>query len=446
MRFVSRARVVAAAVVVALTCAVLTGTAMAEPIPAFPGAEGFGRFATGARTNLDAATVYHVTNRNDAGEGSFRDAVSQPNRFVVFDVGGVIHLKSAVSVKPNVTLAGQTAPGAGGVTLYGAKVSFTGADNAIVRHLAFRKGTTTKRDDAVSLAAGENLIFDHCSVTWGNDETFSMNPSRGKTIDRITVQNTIIGQGLDNVNHSAGGLMQPSGGVSVLRCLFIDNETRNPKVKGTNQFINNVVYNWTTAAYILGGESEGKSRANIVGNVFIAGPAQGKPSASPFSRANANFSLYAKDNHYDANRNGQLDGEPVAEAQYGPVTWQAEPFDFPAVEARAPAPAFEHVVKHVGPTPARRNAVDARLVDELKSLGKSGGIVKQETDLFPDFANTSHPTAPRPADADNDGIADAWEQANGLSAADPTDWKQPGKSGYTRLEEYLNALADEATR
>ena len=411
-------------------------------LKAFPEAEGFGRYATGARTDLAAAGVYHVTNLNDAGEGSFRDAVSQPNRFVVFDVGGVVTLSKAVSVKPNLTIAGQTAPG--GITLYGAKVSFTGADNAIVRHLAVRKGTITPREDAVSIAAGQNMIFDHLSVTWGNDETFSMNPSRGATIDRITIQNTIVGQGLDDVNHSAGGLMQPNGSLSVLRCLFIDNETRNPKVKGTNQFINNVVYNWTIAAYILGGDSSGRSYANISGNYFIAGPST-PPSETPFSRANANFFLSAGDNFYDANRNGQLDGENVPQAGYGPVTRQEKPFDFPGVTADSPQAAFEKVVAQVGPTPGRRDPVDQRMVDEVKSLGKIGQIVKREKDLFPDFPAPRPPMA-RPQDTDNDGMPDAWETANGANPNDANDWKTLAPSGYTRLEEYLNALANESVK
>src|SRR6185436_5226365 len=99
-----------------------------------------------------------------------------------------------------------------------------------------------------------------------------LNPSTGATINNVTIQNTIIGQGLDNVNHSAGGLMQPNGSISLLRNLFIDNETRNPKAKGNVQFVNNVVYNWTTAAYILGGDSDGNHYANAQSNYFIQGP------------------------------------------------------------------------------------------------------------------------------------------------------------------------------
>ncbi|MCS7032999.1 MAG: autotransporter-associated beta strand repeat-containing protein [Phycisphaerae bacterium] len=421
------------AAAVAIACC-LPGWVLGQ-VKAFPEAEGFGRFATGARTNLSAASVYHVTNLNDSGPGSFRDAVSQPNRFIVFDVSGVAVLSSPVAVASNLTIAGQTAPG-GGFSLYGAKVSFTGAHNTIVRHLRIRKGTLTGRDDALSLADGSNLIFDHLSVTWGNDETFSLNPSSGATINNITIQNTIIGQGLDNVNHSAGGLIQPNGSVSLLRNLFIDNETRNPKAKGNVQFVNNVVYNWTTAAYILGGDSDGHHYANAQGNYFIQGPLNG---SAAFTGGNADYHLYADQNFYDSNRNGILDGTALTQADYGTVDWLAAPLPYPAVNIESPQAAFARVVSSVGPS-LYRDEVDTRMIAELSSLGTLGQIVVRETDLFPGYPG-SLPSPPRPTDTDNDGIPDTWETTHGLDPNNPNDWKNIGLTGYTRLEEYCNELA-----
>ena len=107
----------------------------AEGVLAFPGAEGFGRFATGGR----GGTIYHVTNLNDSGEGSLRDAVSKPGRIIVFDVSGVIKLKSALVFSSNLTVLGQTAPGEG-IQVYGERVSFSGANNIIVRYMRFRMG------------------------------------------------------------------------------------------------------------------------------------------------------------------------------------------------------------------------------------------------------------------------------------------------------------------
>ena len=113
---------------IAAVLLLLAPTTAKSQVLAFPEAEGFGRYATGARTNLSSASVYHVTNLNDSGSGSFRDAVSQPNRFVVFDVGGIVNVSpdaSTIVVSPNVTIAGQTAPG--GIVIYGNRVSYSGA-------------------------------------------------------------------------------------------------------------------------------------------------------------------------------------------------------------------------------------------------------------------------------------------------------------------------------
>lgn len=203
---------------------------------AFPGAEGFGSNAIGGRKG----SVYIVTNLNDSGTGSLRDAVSGTDRIIVFAVGGLINIKERLVVSKRVTILGQTAPG-DGITVYGNGWSFSNADEAIVRYIRIRMGKSgTSGKDAITIAEGENMIFDHVSVSWGRDETFSISG----TAANVTIQNSIIGQGLET--HSCGGLIQtPIGsGVSLIRNLYIDNKTRNPKVKGTNEFTNNVVYNW----------------------------------------------------------------------------------------------------------------------------------------------------------------------------------------------------------
>ena len=196
---------------------------------AFPGAEGYGRFALGARASSNP-TVYRVTNLNDSGTGSFRDAISQPNRVIVFDVAGVIKINSRLIFSKNLTIAGQTAPGEG-VVIYGNGVSFSNAENIIVQYLRLRMGKDgDSGKDAAGIANGGNMIFDHLSVSWGLDETFSINwDSKGFEPYNITIQNSIMGQGFEP--HSAGGLLQTDGGVTVYRNLYIDNKTRNPKVK-----------------------------------------------------------------------------------------------------------------------------------------------------------------------------------------------------------------------
>ena len=134
--------------------------------------------------------------------------------------------------------------------------------------------------DGIAIAEGENMIFDHVSATWGRDETFSISGE----VYNVTVQDSIIGQGLET--HSCGGLMQTDHGVSLFRNLYIDNKTRNPKVKGMNDFQNNVVYNWGGGGGYIAGDSDGQSNANIINNYFISGPST---SVTAFTRGNANF-------------------------------------------------------------------------------------------------------------------------------------------------------------
>ena len=191
---------------------------------AFPEAQGWGRFATGGRKG----TVYHVTNLNDSGTGSLRDAISQPNRIIVFDVAGVIYINSRLIFSKNLYVAGQTAPGEG-ITVYGDGVSFSGADNLIVRYMRFRMGAVGSKDkDCAGIANGQNMIFDHCSFAWGQDENFSINwDNKGSAPQNITLMNSIVGQGL--MTHSAGGLMQADN-ITIYRVLLVDNSTRNFKV------------------------------------------------------------------------------------------------------------------------------------------------------------------------------------------------------------------------
>ncbi len=407
---------------------------------AFPGAEGFGRFATGARTNLATATVYHVTNLNPSGAGSFRDAVSQPNRFVVFDVGGIVTLAPtdpAIVVASNVTIAGQTAPG--NFVVYGNRVSYSGANNSITRYLGVHKGQAGYREDAVTVANGANMMFDHMSVTWGVDETFSLNwDGKGNAIDRITIQDSIIAQGQDRLGHSAGGLMTlPQGGrFSVIRSLFADNVTRNPKVRGDNEFINNVVYGWETAAYIMGDTTSMNSNANVIGNYFIEGPING---GSPFTGGTANFRIYAADNWVDPDRDGVLDGTRVT--SYPGATVMTSPHAFPTTSAMPAATAVTYVMEHAGLSIVR-DVVDARIMQEIASYGTLGGVIQRETDLFPSYGTNPQYLQPRGRlpDADNDGIADAWELAHGLNPASGSDWKGLTPAGYTWLEDYVNEL------
>ena len=409
-------------------CLVSTFSSNAQ-IPAFPGAEGFGKYATGGR----GGTVYHVTTTNDSGAGSFRDAVSVSGRTVVFDVSGIIDYQPPrYAPKPNITIAGQTAPG-DGVTLYGNGLSFSGSHNNIVRFLRVREGVNgDSGTDAMGIANGHDMIFDHLSVSWGRDETFSINGD----VTNITIQSTIIAQGLQT--HSAGGLIQTPGGVSILRCLYIDNDTRNPKVKFVNEFVNNLVCNWETIGYNMGGDSAGDSYANAFNNYFIRGPYS---STSAFGGGNANFHIYATNNWYDGDRDGILDGSELPFASYGDMDLQATPFAYPITNAFPPLTALKLVVSDTGVS-QHRDSVDERLMTEAMSGGTLGETISSEYASPMNGPGTLKGGA-LPLDTDQDGMPDYWEAGLGMSTNSPNNNDlSPSDSGYTRLEDYLNWLAE----
>jgi autotransporter-associated beta strand protein len=400
-------------------------------LPAFPGAEGFGKFATGGR----GGSVYFVTTTNDSGPGSFRDAVSVANRTVIFRVGGVIDYQSPrYAPKANITIAGQTAPG-DGVTIYGNGLSFSGSHNNICRFIRVRQGINgDSGTDALGIANGNNMIFDHIAVSWGRDETFSISGS----ITNITIQSSIISQGLQT--HSAGGLIQTPGGVSILRSLYIDNDTRNPKVKFKNEFVNNVVCNWETIGYNMGGDSAGDSYVNMFNNYFIRGPVSG---STAIGGGNLNFHIFATNNWLDGNKNGVLDGTQMSFASYGSMDLQTTPYPYPISLATAhpPLTALKLAISDVGPS-FKRDTVDERMITELISWGTLGGTITSE--LLPPMNGPGlvRNGTPYP-DGDNDGMPDFWENGTGSNPAVPNhNDPSPSSSGYTRLEDYLNWLAE----
>ncbi len=402
-------------------------TAVAQQL-AFPDAAGWGRFATGGRTG----SVYHVTNLNDSGTGSLRDAVSQPNRIVVFDVAGVIKLNSIIVFKNNLYVAGQTAPGEG-ITVYGGRVSFSGASNTIVRYMRFRLGHAAGQVDCAGAANGHDMIFDHCSFGWGGDETFSLNPD-GKNggLYNITLSNSIMGQGL--MPHSAGGLVQTEN-VTLYRNLYCDNATRNNKIKGINQYANNIVYNWKDAAYNMGGDSEGQSYCNIESNLFINGPAKG---GAAFTGGNSNFHFYADDNWQDNNMDGKYD--PFLVTSYSGADRQSKPYDYPVLDLYAGNELLEKNLPTVGASLPYRDYVDYYMMDEIMSYGKKGALVSDENTLpypIPTLWNVWK--GDTRLDSDKDGMPDAWEEANGTDKT-KNDAMIIASNGYANIENYINSI------
>ncbi|KAF2653832.1 polysaccharide lyase family 1 protein [Lophiostoma macrostomum CBS 122681] len=404
-------------------------------LPAFPGAEGFGRNAIGGRHG----TVYTVTNLNDSGAGSLRDAVSQPDRIVVFAVGGLIQITDRIVVSKRVSILGQTAPAdSGGVTVYGNGWSFSGADDVVVRYIRIRMGKSgTSGKDAITIASGSNMIFDHLSVSWGRDETFSISGS-SPSPSNITIQNSIIAQGLQT--HSCGGLIQTAlgSGISLLRNLYIDNKTRNPKVKGTNEFVNNVVYNWGGGGAYIAGDSEAVSEVNVVGNYFVKGP---DSSVDAFTRGNANFRGFVSGNWVDGDKDGSLNGKelPVNNASYGGMAVQGSRFAYPGVAREMSAgEAVTYVGSYAGAS-LSRDQVDRRLVEELKSLGTMGELISDE--------NASPMAGPgviaqgtKAVDSDGDGIPDEVETKMGWDAGRNDAMEDKDGNGYVNVEDWANSL------
>ena len=335
--------------------------AQAAPPSAFPGAEGFGATAKGGS---GGATV-HVTNLNDAGAGSLRDAVSGGSRIVVFDLAGTLTLRSPLVVHSDVTLAGQSAPGEG-VTVMGQEVSFSNAANVIVRYLRFREGLTGgKHKSAVALHAGRRMIFDHCSIGWGRWDCIDMNGSTD-----ITFQNCLIGPG---VNPQRFGCLCGSDNVTFCRDLFIDNQSRNPKAKGHIQYINNVVYNWGVDGFV-GGHSAAVHAADLLNNYFIAGPNSSRRWNGEWA---ATDQVYQAGNYADLDRDGRLNGHLANAQDFSGPTLVSVPFFHPPVPVTVTgaSEAYSQVVRDAGCS-RHRDAVDVRLIGELTSLGTRGQLIE----------------------------------------------------------------------
>jgi hypothetical protein len=439
------------------------GTSDASTVVAFPGAEGFGRNALGGR----GGEVCHVTTLNDAGAGSLRDCISQSNRTVVFDVGGWITLASNLGIlQSNITIAGQTAPG-GGIGVRGHKVS-VGGKHIVMRFLRVRRGilVTTARDDAMTVSSSaENVILDHCSVSFGTDETLSMPGDEGIGPHDFTLQWSIVSFGLQRNNHSAGALFT-SNQTTIHHSLWAFNKTRNPRARsedpatrgqgGPLDWVNNVIYGWNAPdpvgeslgwslsydPFILGGTVNGQHAANAVGNYFISA----RTASYAFHNGTPNFSLYAADNLLDGNANGMLDvSKSGMDMVEGTPTLLTQRLPAPMVTTDSPLAAYEKVLAGVGATAPARDQVDALLVSRIKA--QTGILIQSEQDLVAEGVDDQGygtlPAASRPAgfDIDQDGMPDVWEAANGLDAGNPADRNgDADHDGYTNLEEYLNSL------
>ena len=365
-------------------------------IPAFPGAEGGGMFTFGGR----GGRVLTVTNLNDSGPGSFRWACEQGGaRIVVFNVSGIIHLKSPISVQaPYITIAGQTAPGEG-VCIADETFNINTHD-VIVRHMRFRRGKTSvwSRDDAFGGNPVGNIMIDHCSCEWGLDENisfyrhmFDLGDGKGRiktpTVN-VTIQNTISAKALDNWNHSFGSTIGGEN-TTFMRNLWASNTGRNPSIGwgGVFNFINNVVFNWEHRT-ADGGDYA--TMGNFINNYYKPGPItpRNKPIAfrivAPESRSIRMLPyrqfgrIYAAGNIMEGypevtrdNWNGGIqlidkDGTP-GNAEEMELMHATEPFEMAPLQIMGSEQVFDWVLENAGATLPCRDIVDQRVIEEVRT-------------------------------------------------------------------------------
>ena len=404
--------------------------ASAEPL-AFPEALGFGANVTGGR----AGTVYHVTNLNDSGEGSFRDAVSQGNRIVVFDVGGIINIKTAVSIKSNITIAGQTAPGEG-IAIHGGKLSTGKQSNIIIRYLRIRPGenTASTKDDALNLYDAKNVIVDHCSVElapWNNFGGSSDNADYRVT--GITVQNSLIA---NPIGQQFGAHIESIDGTwAWYYNAFVNTHNRNPLDKINDIFVNNILYNFE-AGYTT--HTSAKFKHDIVNNYFVYGP-EGK---NEWFQVDKNQSIYANGNLIDKNRDGVLNGGPTSIYYYqGPGEELKNPWN--ELTTKGPmmsaASAWRYVTSQSGVLPY--DDIDSLIWHQVGTLGKEGALVKSVGAMGLKTNNGwGEVIAGKAAtDSDKDGMPDYFEEAMGYDTA-KDDAMTKEDDGYVRIEKYINWL------
>ena len=404
--------------------------ASAEPL-AFPEALGFGANVTGGR----AGTVYHVTNLNDSGEGSFRDAVSQGNRIVVFDVGGIINIKTAVSIKSNITIAGQTAPGEG-IAIHGGKLSTGKQSNIIIRYLRIRPGenTASTKDDALNLYDAKNVIVDHCSVElapWNNFGGSSDNADYRVT--GITVQNSLIA---NPIGQQFGAHIESIDGTwAWYYNAFVNTHNRNPLDKINDIFVNNILYNFE-AGYTT--HTSAKFKHDIVNNYFVYGP-EGK---NEWFQVDKNQSIYANGNLIDKNRDGVLNGGPTSIYYYqGPGEELKNPWNELTTKdpMMSAASAWRYVTSQSGVLPY--DDIDSLIWHQVGTLGKEGALVKSVGAMGLKTNNGwGEVIAGKAAtDSDKDGMPDYFEEAMGYDTA-KDDAMTKESDGYVRIEKYINWL------
>ena len=460
-----------------------------ESAPAFPGAEGHGRFTTGGR----GGKVYHVTRLTDDGQpGSFRHACNQAGRrTIVFDVSGTIYLTSELKLRNgNVSILGQTAPG-DGVCIADYPFSIS-ASNVIIRYMRFRLGNrnvANHEGDGLGGMDQHNIVIDHCSVSWSVDECLSVYGSKNISVQWCYVDQSMVASGHSKGNHGYGGNWGGSG-ASYHHNLLAHHTSRSPRLgprpsTQTDERMdlrNNVIYNWGGNG-CYGGEG---MNVNIVNNYYKPGP--GTPSGTKGMRIAAIGIRTSEYTHHDTDKPNEWDKmwhvwgkyyvSGNVNAKYSEVTsdnWTygmynqisnssvdntftettrdtmriERPIAYGYVTTHTAQKAYEMVTRYAGAS-LHRDSHDLYITEDVKTgtakysgAGQEGkGFINSQDDAggWPELA-----TAEAPADTDGDGMPDEWETRYGLdpnNAADGSVCSLDEKGYYTNLEIYCNSLVE----
>ncbi|APB69518.1 pectin esterase [Paenibacillus polymyxa] len=445
---------------------------VATDIPAFPGAEGGGKYVTGGR----GGEVYEVTTLADYGKGeqiipgSLRAAVSSDNRTVVFRVGGTIHLKEPLKILGNnLTVAGQTAPG-DGITVSDYTTGID-ADNVILRYLRFRlTDRYPSEDDALGARYHKNIMIDHCSFSWSVDEVLSLYDNVNTTVQWSIASESMLMTTHQKGRHGYGGIW---GGRNSTyhHNLLAHNASRNPRFPTDKKQIdavemtNNVIYNWGFFSSYGGGEGS----YNVLNNYYKYGPntyqdVRGQIFVDVGSKKyktrifiGGNY-MYGNDSV--TKDNWQL-GTSIGSI-IDPSTRLAEPIEvrgeydngispdaYGPYQATDAQTAYTEVLAGSGATLPRRDAVDARIMNDVKN--GTGAFINSPREagwIYDDY----NVTTTELSDSDHDGMPDEWERAHGLDPNNADDRNGQGLAGtgayahfakgYTNLEVYLNDLIE----
>ncbi|WP_207428809.1 polysaccharide lyase family 1 protein [Pedobacter sp. SYSU D00535] len=421
-------------------------------LPAFPGAEGWGRYSKGGRGGV----VLKVTNLNDSGPGSFREAVTQAGpRIVIFEVSGTIDLTSPIEINsPYLTIAGQTAPGEG-ICLKRFPLKIHNTHDIIIRGIRVRPGTESgligSEIDALNIDNSENVIVDHCVFSWSVDE--GINTWHGARM--ISVQWCMMSEPLNHSIHEKGahGYSGSIGGYksSFHHNLLANGAARNPSIAGNNQaptvlldFRNCVISNWGHRS------CDGKPLSiNLVNNYYKPGPATNEDVKRRIARIDNAEKLgfsglwYVEGNYVEGypeisanNRAGGIDFE---EGTTPEKNLRKQAFEVAPVTTQSAREAYELVLKYAGYYP-QRDSQEKRILEQIRtgkySSSKNGLIDRvEQAGGWPELKQGK-----LPKDSDKDGMPDDWERKNGLNPANPSDAASIAASGYMNIESYINSL------